>query len=106
MDDRKITLYPSIVLKTCEEATKLKCPFIMNKQGYPQDCISYKCMAWVEALCESSREDHSGGKGMMFDEARFRGVEAVKGGPGGSYGTWNVPAVGFCKRLWKEFKYE
>lgn len=106
MNDRKLTIYPSMILKTVEEAKTKRCPFNKDKFGYLLHCMSDDCMSWVEALSETSREDHSGGSLMMHDEARFRGVEATREGPGGSMGHIDVPAVGFCKRLWKEIQYD
>ena len=99
MNDRKLTIYPSMILKTVEEARKKICPFIKTS------CYTTECMAWVEALSETSREDHSGGAQMMYEEARFRGVEPVRKGHSGSIGYIDVPAVGFCKKLWKEIQY-
>lgn len=104
MSDRKITIYPSMILKDEAKATKCKCPFNMG-DNRSNRCVTNSCMAWVEVLGETSREDHSGGAQMMYDEARFRGVEIERKGPGGSMGHIDVPAVGFCKRLWKEIQY-
>ena len=90
---------------TMKDAGKKKCPYILNKQGYPKNCDP-ECMSWIEAYGETSREDHSGGDFMILEMARSHGVEAIRSGPSGSMGKWTVPAVGFCLRLWKGISNE
>jgi len=99
MESRRLTIYPSMILKTNKAARLCRCPYEVGSHR-ENDCITTGCMAWVESCGETSREDHSGGAEMMYKEARFRGVEVERKGPGGSMGHIDVPAVGFCKRLW------
>jgi len=91
-------------MMTNDKASQKLCPYTL--EGTAETCCPNTCMAWVEAFHEHQREDHSGGADMIREEARKRRVPPVRTGPPGSSGYWTVPAVGFCKRLWKEMKYE
>jgi hypothetical protein len=91
--NKKVPLMPSL---HCDEK---KCPFIMDKNGYPKKCSS-DCMAWTIVTKGESREDHSGGGEMIRKLSLDYGVEATRKGPGGSMGHWDIPELGYCKRLW------
>jgi len=89
-------------MMTEEEASKKGCPYILNKQGYPKKC-NPECMSWITARKEISREDHSGAREVIQNEARERGYQKIKReGPHGCNGFLILEAQGFCLRLWKE----
>jgi hypothetical protein len=91
--NKKVPLIPTDLCST------KKCPFIMGKTGYPKQCDA-ECMSWTVVTKGESREDHSGGSEMIRKMAIDYGVEAKREGPGGSMGHWDIPELGYCKRLW------
>ena len=88
-------------MMTEKEASAKKCPYILNKAGYPKRCDP-ECMSWIEARREIEREDHSGAEHVIRDEARARNYQEIKRrGSGGSQGYLYLEAQGFCLRLWR-----
>jgi len=89
-------------MMTEEEASKRGCPYILNKQGYPKKC-NPECMSWIMPRKRIEREDHSGAREIIQNEARERGYQKIKReGPHGCNGFLILEAQGFCLRLWKE----
>jgi len=90
-------------MMTEKEASEKKCPYQIDKFGYPRKCSSDKCMSWITARKEISREDHSGAREVIQTEARERGYQKIKReGPHGCNGFLILEAQGFCLRLWKD----
>lgn len=84
------------------EASTRRCPYILNKAGYSKYC-NPECMSWIVARKEITREDHSGAKEVIQNEARERGYQKIiRRGPHGCSGLLVLEAQGFCMRLWKE----
>ena len=91
--NNKVPLTPT---KDCDTKS---CPFMIGETGYPKPCRS-KCIAWTVVVKETSREDHSGGGDMIRSQGYKYGIEAKRKGPGGCMGYWEIPELGYCKRLW------
>lgn len=91
--NKKVPLMPS------EKCSTTKCPFHINNHGNMVNCRS-DCQAWSIVTKGESREDHSGGGEMIRKLSLDYGVEATRKGPGGSMGHWDIPELGYCKRLW------
>jgi len=89
-------------MMTKEEASAKKCPYILNKAGYPKRCDP-ECMSWIEARKRIEREDHSGAELVIRKEAVERNYQEVKRkGPAGCNGILYLEAQGFCLRLWRD----
>ncbi len=89
-------------MMTKEEASKRNCSYLIDKFGFPRKCSTDKCMSWIEARKRIEREDHSGARDVIQNEARARGFQEVKrDGPSGSLGYLYLEAQGFCLRLWR-----
>jgi len=59
-------------------------------------CNEERCALWRQLHPATSREDHSGGKEMIFDEGRKTNRHPRREGPGGSTGYWILDASGYC----------
>ena len=95
----RLTMNNKVPLMPTEKCNKKSCPFVFNNTGFSKSCSS-NCMAWTVVTKGESREDHSGGSEMIRKLAIDYGVEATRSGPGGSTGHWDIPELGYCKRLW------
>lgn len=87
--NKKIPLIPT------KDVENFRCPFKDETPHCDPDC-----MAWTIVTKGESREDHSGGSEMIRRLALDYGVEATRHGPHGSTGWWEIPELGYCKRLW------
>ena len=74
-----------------------KCPFILNKSGYPHECFS-ECMAWTVVQEEITIEDNND-KDILYNMAKKYKIKLIKSSSG-STGLWIIPELGYCKRLW------
>ena len=87
---------------TEEEAKNTRCPFkttTESRETYFEPCDGKRCMAWTKTDNRIEREDHSGGREMMYKSAFDRGQELKREGPPGSLGVWVLEELGTCVRL-------
>lgn len=70
--------------------------FKQNEMDELGICIKDECGHWCQLHPATSREDHSGGKEMIFDEGRKTNRHPRREGPGGSTGYWILDASGYC----------
>ena len=61
-----------------------------------QFCIEDKCAHWRQLHSRVEREDHSGGKEMIFKHGVETNRVPRREGPGGSTGYWILDASGYC----------
>ena len=81
---------------TCSEAFSRMCPFMQDGMK----CRGTQCMAFQEVHPRIEREDHSGGKEMIWEQASKRGYQKVqREGPPGSTGFFYLEALHVCERL-------
>lgn len=83
---------------TEEQAARIVCPFTLEKD-IPHNCYCRDCFAWTKTDNRVEREDHSGGKEMMYKQAFDRDQELKREGPPGSLGIWVLEERGTCARL-------
>lgn len=88
-----------IPLMTEFDASLLTCPFLTNLP-IKITCLTKDCMAWTIVQRKTEREDHSGGKEVMKGLGSRYGIKPERTGPPGSEGIWEIPDLGYCKRLW------
>lgn len=84
---------------TNDQALKVTCPFTLNKEN-PEKCLGQTCFAWTKTDSRIEREDHSGGKEMMYKTAFDREQEVKREGPPGSLGRWVLEERGTCNRIY------
>ena len=61
-----------------------------------QFCIEDKCAHWRQLYSQTIREDHSGGKELIFKFGVETNRSPRREGPGGSTGIWILDASGYC----------
>ena len=90
---------------TEKEAKTRWCPMVRRNVGWNRDmmhgkvddgcfCIASDCMMWRWECKEIKREDHSGGRELIYEEAAKRGTSPRR--EVGSFGMWIVDALGHC----------
>lgn len=67
-----------------------------NEINKLQICIKSECAHWQKLHSAIEREDHSGGKELIFEEAVRTNRTPYREGPGGSTGYWKLDASGYC----------
>ena len=90
----------SMIPITHKEAIEKYCPFIVIKEKNIK-CLGHNCIAWKEINPRIEREDHSGGKQMIYEQRSRRNMQEIKrSGPIGSTGIFILDAQGVCLRLY------
>lgn len=67
-----------------------------NELNKLEICIKSECALWRELHPTVEREDHSGGREMIFKVGRETTRTPYREGPGGSTGYWKLDASGYC----------
>ena len=81
---------------TEEKARNLLCPQLGSVSDCSNTCEGSRCMHWRWMYKKEQREDHSGGKEMIFQRGFETHRMSRREGPGGSTDTWILDAVGYC----------
>jgi hypothetical protein len=59
-------------------------------------CIKSNCAHWIQTYPKIKREDHSGGKEIIFEYGIKTNRTPYREGPNGSTGCWTLDESGYC----------